>query len=548
MGLSALAWLILAPALGALLLSAFPAEAKTAQRGAATAISLVPLAIALWLWSGFDASASGFQFVERAAWIPQFGISWYLGIDGISLLLVLLTVVLTPLVLYAAAQSIHRRLKAYLVSMLLLESAMLGTLVALDLVLFYVFWEIMLVPMFLIIGIWGGERRVYAAIKFVLFTMVGSLPMLAAILYLGLHHGQAAGEMSFALTDLYASRVGGLPQHWLFLAFALAFAIKVPMWPLHTWLPDAHVEAPTGGSVILAGVLLKMGTYGFVRFVLPLFPVATATWAPWIGALAVIGIVYGALVAMVQPDMKKLVAYSSVSHLGFVMLGIASMNAIGLSGAVFQMVAHGLSTGALFLLVGVVYERRHTRLIAEYGGLWKQAPHYAVCFLVVMLGSVGLPGLCGFVGEFLILIGAFHWSPAMAAVGVSGVVLGAAYMLRMYQRVMFGELDVQKNGELEDMTRGEVVVLAPLVALIVLLGVYPKPFLGMIESSVATTLEQAGMAAPQHADADYGTLPGGSACEATGGTSAEITACGEPGEHAPAPETQHESGSTGAHR
>ncbi len=547
MGLSALAWLILAPALGALLLSAFPAEARTAQRGAATAISLVPLAIALWLWSGFDASASGFQFVERASWIPQFGISWYLGIDGISLLLVLLTVVLTPLVLYAATQSIHRRLKAYLVSMLLLESAMLGTLVALDLVLFYVFWELMLVPMFLIIGIWGGERRVYAAIKFVLFTMVGSLPMLAAILYLGLHHGQAAGGMSFALTDLYASRVGGSPQHWLFLAFALAFAIKVPMWPLHTWLPDAHVEAPTGGSVILAGVLLKMGTYGFVRFVLPLFPDATAAWAPWIGALAVIGIVYGALVAMVQPDMKKLVAYSSVSHLGFVMLGIASMNAIGLSGAVFQMVAHGLSTGALFLLVGVVYERRHTRLIAEYGGLWKQVPHYAVCFLVVMLGSVGLPGLCGFVGEFLILIGAFHWSPAMAAVGVSGVVLGAAYMLRMYQRVMFGELDARKNGELEDMTRGELVVLAPLVALIVLLGVYPKPFLGMIESSVATTLEQAGLASPPHADARIGMVAVGAACEASGANSAETAACGGPGEHAQEPQTKHETDSTGAH-
>jgi NADH-quinone oxidoreductase subunit M len=494
MELGALAWLILAPALGALALSAFPAEAKAAQRGTATAISLVPLAIALWLWSGFDASAKAFQFVERAPWIPRFGISWYLGIDGISLLLVLLTAVLTPLVLYAATQSIHKRLKAYLVSMLLLESAMLGTLVALDLVLFYVFWELMLVPMFLIIGVWGGERRVYAALKFVLFTMVGSLPMLAALLYLGLHHGQATGEMSFALTDLYGSRVSGTAQHWLFLAFALAFAIKVPMWPLHTWLPDAHVEAPTGGSVILAGVLLKMGTYGFVRFVLPLFPDATVAWAPWIGALAVIGIVYGALVAMVQPDMKKLVAYSSVSHLGFVMLGIASMNAVGLSGAVFQMVAHGLSTGALFLLVGVVYERRHTRLIADYGGLWKQVPNYAVCFLIVMLGSVGLPGLCGFVGEFLILIGSFHWSPVLAAIGVSGVVLGAAYMLRMYQRVMFGELDAGKNGELEDMTRGEIAVLAPLLALIVLLGVYPKPFLGMIETSVATTLEKAGLA------------------------------------------------------
>jgi NADH-quinone oxidoreductase subunit M len=527
MAAGALAWLILAPALGALLLSAFPAEAKAAQRACATAISLVPLGIALGVWAAFDTAATGFQFVERAAWIPRFGISWFLGIDGIALLLILLTAVLTPLVLYAATQSIHKRLKAYLVSMLLLESAMLGTLVALDLVLFYVFWELMLVPMFLIIGVWGGERRVYAALKFVLFTMVGSLPMLAAILYLALHHGQAAGEMSFALTDLYATRVTGTAQHWLFLAFALAFAIKVPMWPLHTWLPDAHVEAPTGGSVILAGVLLKMGTYGFVRFVLPLFPDALVVWAPWIGALAVIGIVYGALVAMVQPDMKKLVAYSSVSHLGFVMLGIASMNAVGLSGAVFQMVAHGLSTGALFLLVGIVYERRHTRLIAEYGGLWKQVPKYAGCFLLVMLGSVGLPGLCGFVGEFLILIGAFRWSPAMAAVGVSGVVLGAAYMLRMYQRVMFGELDPRKNGELEDMTRGEIVVLAPLLALIVLLGVYPKPFLGMVETSVATTLERAGLAFAASGHVAARSTSGSAACETSSVAASESTFCGE---------------------
>jgi len=548
MALGTLAWLILAPALGALAVSAFPAEAKDAQRGAATAISLVPLGIALRLWAGFDASAAGFQFVERAEWIPRFGISWFLGLDGISLLLVLLTAVLTPLVLYAATQSIHKRLKAYLVSMLLLESAMLGTLVALDLVLFYVFWELMLVPMFLIIGVWGGERRVYAALKFVLFTMVGSLPMLAAILYLGLHHGQAGGEMSFALTDLYGSRVTGSAQHWLFLAFALAFAIKVPMWPLHTWLPDAHVEAPTGGSVILAGVLLKMGTYGFVRFVLPLFPDATVAWAPWIGALAVIGIVYGALVAMVQPDMKKLVAYSSVSHLGFVMLGIASMNAVGLSGAVFQMVAHGLSTGALFLLVGVVYERRHTRLISEYGGLWKQVPKYAVCFLIVMLGSVGLPGLCGFVGEFLILIGAFHWSPVMAAIGVSGVVLGAAYMLRMYQRVMFGELDTRKNGELEDMTRSELAVLAPLLALIVLLGVYPQPFLGMIETSVATTLEHAGLASPGSAHAAVRSAASAAACEAVPGSSAEAAFCGDQkADHASAAHGEH-AASAGAHR
>ena len=489
MEVGVLGQLVLVPALGALALTAFPRASTQAQRGFAVLVSLVPLGIALDLWSRFDATFGGFQFVEQTEWIPRFGISWHLGIDGISLLLVLLTVALTPLVLFAAPQSIHQRLKGYLVSMLLLETAMLGTLVALDLVLFYVFWELMLVPMFLIIGVWGGERRVYAALKFVLFTMVGSLPMLAAILYLGLNHADVTGAPSFALTDLYAARVVGPAQSWLFLAFSLAFAIKVPMWPLHTWLPDAHVEAPTGGSVILAGVLLKMGTYGFVRFVLPLFPDATIAFAPAIGALAVVGIVYGALVAMVQPDMKKLVAYSSVSHLGFVMLGIASLNDVALSGAVYQMIGHGLSTGALFLLVGVVYERRHTRLISEYGGLWKQVPRYAACFLVVMLGSIGLPGLSGFVGEFLILIGAFEASPVLAAVAVSGVVLGAAYMLRMYQRVMFGEMDASKNGTLEDMKAGEIAVLAPLVALIVILGVYPRPFLGIIETSVAATLQ-----------------------------------------------------------
>lgn len=498
MEISPLSALVMSPAIGALLLSAFPASAKSAQRMAATLVSLVPLAIALQLWARFDIDARGFQFVVQAPWIPEFGVSWFLGIDGISLLLILLTVVLTPLVLFSAPQSIHQRLKAYLVSMLLLECAMLGTLAALDVLLFYVFWELMLVPMFVIIGVWGGPRRVYAAIKFVLFTMVGSLPMLAAILYLGLHHAEIGGGLSFALTDLYVSRVTGPPEHWLFLAFALAFAIKVPVWPFHTWLPDAHVEAPTGGSVILAGVLLKMGTYGFVRFLLPLFPQAAAAWAPVLGVLAVIGIVYGALVAMVQPDMKKLVAYSSVSHLGFVVLGIVSMNGVALSGAVYQMVAHGLSTGALFLLVGVIYERRHTRLISEFGGLWKQTPRYAVCFLVVMLASIGLPGLCGFVGEFLILVGAFRASPVLAAFAVTGVVFGAAYMLRMYQRVMFGEVDA-KNGELEDMTRSEMLILAPVLALIVVLGVYPRPFLALIEKSVEETLVLAGTDTELHA-------------------------------------------------
>jgi NADH-quinone oxidoreductase subunit M len=490
MGESAiLSWMVFAPTLGAALLAALPADQRAFQRAVAVLVSLVPFALSLFVWRAFDPADPGFQFVEQAEWIPRFGISYLVGIDGISLLLVLLTTFLAPLVLFASTDSIHQRLKGYLVSMLFLETAMLGTLVALDTILFYVFWELMLVPMFLIIGVWGGQRRIYAAIKFVLFTMAGSLPMLVALVYMGLAYGESTGQLSFALPDLYSLRLDGRVQFWACLAFAAAFAVKVPMWPLHTWLPDAHVEAPTGGSVILAGVLLKMGTYGFVRFVIPLFPDVLPTVMPWIATLAVVGIVYGALVAMVQPDMKKLVAYSSVSHLGFVMLGLASLDSIALTGAVYQMISHGLSTGALFLLVGMIYERRHTRMIAEFGGLWRQIPRYSVCFLIVMLASIGLPGLNGFVGEFLILLGSYRTFPVQTAVAVTGVILGAAYMLRMYQRVMFGDLDREKNGELEDMKPGEIAVMVPLVALIVLMGVYPAPFTETMKVSVDATLE-----------------------------------------------------------
>lgn len=491
MDTSILSTIVFVPAAGALLLSAFPAETRKAQRFFAVVVSLVPLALALDMWGRFDNAYGGFQFVERADWITRLGVSYFIGVDGVSLLLVLLTTFLTPLVVYASADSVHQRYKGYLVAMLLLETTMLGALVALDTLLFYVFWEMMLVPMFLIIGIWGGKRRVYAAIKFVLFTMVGSLPMLVAIVWIALVHGDQVGQVSFALTDWYGLQLSSSTQAWACAAMIVAFAIKVPMWPLHTWLPDAHVEAPTGGSVILAGVLLKMGTYGFYRFVLPLFPEALPLAMQLIGGLAVVGIVYGALVAMVQPDMKKLVAYSSVSHLGFVMLGLASLEVIGVEGAVFQMIAHGLSTGALFLLVGMIYERRHTRLIADFGGLWKQLPIYSACFLIVMLASIGLPGLCGFVGEFLILVGSFRAQPVLAIVAVSGVVLGAVYMLWMYQRVMFGELDSSTNGDLDDMRSGELVTLAPILALIVVMGVYPQPFLDTMKTSVEVTLAHA---------------------------------------------------------
>ena len=485
-----LSLLVFSPAIGALLVALVPNRSKTLMQWLAVGVSLVPAYFGLRLWLLFDSNYGEFQFVERFGWLPGIGASYFVGIDGISLLIIALTVFLTPLVLISAMDTVHHRIKGYLVAMLMLETTMLGTLVALDLLLFYVFWELMLVPMFLIIGVWGGERRMYASIKFLLFTMVGSLPMLAAILYLVYAHTLAAGTPSFAITDLYGTAMPTTAAMLCFFAFFLAFAVKVPMFPFHTWLPDAHVEAPTGGSVILAGVLLKMGTYGFLRFVIPLFPNVTAASATWIGALAVIGIVYGALVAMVQPDMKKLVAYSSVSHLGFVMLGIVSLNTPGIEGAVYQMLNHGVSTGALFLLVGIVYERRHTRLISEYGGLWKTMPVYAVCFLIIMLSSVGLPGTNGFIGEFLILLAGFRFDKVLGAIAASGVVLGAAYMLWMYQRVMFGEITNEKNLAMKDMSPRELVVVVPLVVLAIVMGVYPKPFFDVMHKSVATTISR----------------------------------------------------------
>jgi NADH-quinone oxidoreductase subunit M len=480
-----LSLIVFTPLAGALVLMLMPKDQHPALQRGAFAFSLLPFALSLCLLARFNSANPGFQFTEQVAWIPQFGIAYKVGVDGISLFLVLLTTFLTPLVILAGWGDVHKRIKEYMVFMLLMETGMLGAFVAIDLFLFYVFWEIMLIPMYFLVGVWGGERRIYAAIKLVLYTMTGSLLMLVAILYFViLNHQQTGAPITFDLVRLYNFSAPLAAQRWLFAAFALAFAIKVPMFPLHTWLPDAHTEAPTGGSVILAGVLLKMGTYGFLRFAIPLFPLAAREALPLITALAVIGIVYGALVSMVQPDLKRLVAYSSVSHLGFVMLGMTALNTQGVEGSIYQMLNHGLSTGALFLAVGVIYERRHTRLIRDFGGLWQQMPVYAAVFMIVMLSSVGLPGLNGFVGEFLILLGAFQTHPVAATVATSGVLLGAVYMLWMYQRVMFGPLTNPANKNMSDLSQREILVFLPILVMLFVMGLYPKPFLSRMEPSV----------------------------------------------------------------
>ncbi|MGE0823301.1 MAG: NADH-quinone oxidoreductase subunit M [Candidatus Binatia bacterium] len=495
------------PLVAALLLLFINKERENGLRWFALIASLLTFVFSLELLRGFDSSVAGFQFVEKSAWIPDFGIDYHVGVDGISLFLILLTTFLVPLVIIASWGDVHKRVKEYLSLFLLLETGMLGAFVAIDLFLFYVFWEVMLIPMYFLVGVWGGERRIYAAIKFLIYTMVGSLLMLVAILYLAYLHNVQEGALSFNLLQLYNLNIDSSAQRWLFWAFVFSFAIKVPLFPFHTWLPDAHVEAPTGGSVILAGVLLKMGTYGLLRFAIPLFPYAAYVYAPILILLAIFGIFYGALVAMVQPDLKKLVAYSSVSHMGFVVLGLFAFNQQGAQGAIFQMLNHGLSTGALFLLVGVIYERRHTRLISEYGGLWKQVPIYASIFLIAMFSSIGLPGLNGFIGEFLIMLGAFNslifrgiassssgWGWVLMIFVVSGVVLGAVYMLWMYQRVIFGPLENEENKKLTDLSRREVLVFAPLVAMMFVMGLFPTPFLHRMEKSVEEILARANIA------------------------------------------------------
>lgn len=497
------------PTVGAalvLLYSLWSGKDDDVVRFIAFVFSLLTFIISLPLVVGFNQRLSGMQFVERVAWINSFGLNveYHLGLDGLSLWLVVLTTVLTVVSVLASWQSIQRHVSEFFIFLLLLETGILGVFVALDMFLFYLFWEVMLVPMYFLIGVWGGEQRIYAAIKFIIYTMAGSVLMLVAILALYYLNGQATGQYTFDLVKITDNLQQGVVtldprvQMWLFLGFAIAFMIKVPLFPLHTWLPDAHVEAPTAGSIMLAGVLLKMGTYGLLRFNLPMFPQATAEWTTPICILAVIGIIYGALVAMVQPDMKKLVAYSSVSHMGFVVLGTFAQTQQALHGAIFQMLSHGLATGALFLLVGILYDRRHTRLIADFGGIANVMPVYTGMFGIIMLASVGLPMLSGFVGEFLVLVGTFtsqiayaRWFTVLAAMGV---ILSAVYLLWLFQRVFLGEITNPENTALPDVNAREKLAMMPLVVLVIVLGVVPNWFLRKMDPAVRAVMQVAAAA------------------------------------------------------
>lgn len=489
------------PLLGALSLLAVPREEENLHRGIGLATSLVTFAVSLLVLSPFQPAE--WNYVFDKPWVSSLGIRFTLGLDGISLWLVLLTTFLMPIAIFSSWRAIDKKVREFVIALLVLETGMIGAFLALDLFAFYVFWEVMLIPMYFIIGIWGGDRRLYASIKFVLYTMVGSLLMLVAILYLASRYHDVTGAWSFqydALRHLVLSRT---EQIYLFLGFALAFLIKVPLFPLHTWLPDAHTEAPTAGSVILASVLLKFGGYGMLRFAMPMFPQALETLAPLITACAVIGILYGSLVAWAQTDIKKMIAYSSVAHLGFVVLGLMAWNGRGVAGAMMTMLAHGISTGGLFLAIGIIYERRHTRRIDEFGGLWAQMPRFAAAFLIVTMASIGLPGLSGFVGEFLILLGSFDaartWEgmPQMfaypwlvGALAVLGVVLGAIYMLWLFQKVMFGPNANPKNHKLRDLSAREVAVFVPMVIMAFWLGLYPSTFLDRINPAVTHTLTE----------------------------------------------------------
>jgi NADH-quinone oxidoreductase subunit M len=472
-----LSLLIILPAAAGLALLLVPPGKTGLLKGLSLFAALLALLVAVKLFAAFDPASASMQFSLDRPWISAFGISYSLGIDGISLLMIMLTALLMPVAVLASFSYIKESRRAYYVCLLLLESAMIGVFAAADLFVFYLFWEAMLIPMYFLIGVWGGPRRVYAALKFFIYTMAGSTLMLAAIIWVAAAGHAATGAWTFSIPALTAGTFTPEAQFWLFAAFALAFAVKVPLFPFHTWLPDAHVEAPTAGSVLLAGVLLKMGVYGYLRLAVPLFPQAAARFAPWLAGLGVVGIIYGSLVAWSQRDMKKMVAYSSVAHLGTVMLGIMAFEPSAVAGAVLQMVNHGLSTGALFLLVGILYERRHTRLIEDYGGLAKVMPAFSAVFMIVMLSSIGLPGLNGFIGEALVLFGSFRVYPWLAGAAVSGVILSAVYMLGMYQATIFGPLRHTENKVLPDLSLREWLYLIPVLAFILLIGVWPNPLL-----------------------------------------------------------------------
>jgi NADH-quinone oxidoreductase subunit M len=486
-GLPLLSLITFSPLVAALIVLVLPGQPLRVPRLAAFLLSLVPFALSLVMLAQFDPALGTLQMRERVTWMPAIGADYAMGVDGFSIWLILLTTFLTPVLILAAWTDIAKRVRLFMALMLILESVMLGALCATDLLLFFFFWEFMLFPMAFVIWLWGHDNRVYAAMKFIVFTLAGSAFMLVGIIYLAMRHAELMGRASFDIETLYATPLSYTEQVWLFAAFTVAFMVKVPMVPLHTWLPDAHTEAPTGGSVALAGVLLKMGAYAFLRFSLPLFPLAAQDAFPLIVLLAVIGIIYGALVAYPQPDMKRLVAYSSVSHMGFIMLGLYAFNRMGVTGGVLQMVNHGLSTGALFILVGLIYDRTHTRDISRYGGMWGAVPIWSALFLVVTLSSIGLPGLNGFVGEFLILAGAFRAHPVAAAVATIGIVLGALYMLTMYQRVVFGEPSataVHATHAIADLNLREICAAMAMVLCMVWIGVYPKPFTDRIQPTV----------------------------------------------------------------
>src|SRR5437868_1132795 len=472
------------PLAGALILLLVDKRHENMIRWIANAVALLGFLISVPLWFWYNSSNPEFQFVERAEWIPSVGADYFLGVDGFSVLLILLTTMMGSIAVLSSWTAITERVKEFYIFLLVLQTGMLGAFMSLDFLLFFLFWEVMLVPMYFLIGIWGSANRLYSAIKFFLYTLVGSVVMLLGILALYFAYHSQTGVYTFDVTKYHQFAFAGGLQWWVFLAFFLGFAIKVPMFPFHTWLPDAHTDAPTAGSVILAAVLLKMGTYGFLRFSLPILPEASRHFVPMMVALSIIGIVYGSLVALAQKDWKRLVAYSSVAHMAMVMLGMFALNPVGLTGAIIQQLNHGISTGALFLLVGVVYERRHTREISEYGGLSKVMPVYAAVFLIMTMSSIGLPTLNGFIGEFLILLGVFVKSKTWAVFAASGVVLGAAYMLYLYQRTMFGKIENPKNERLLDLSQREFATFAPLIVLAVWIGIYPSPFLNRLTKSV----------------------------------------------------------------